>query len=103
MTTRSADLNKCFCQALVIMRGQIKTWPENCRFRRALRSSSKHCAATQNVEGIVNLEALKKEIDFSNKDVYNDVLNGVTLHPAKNTLFITGKDWEKTFEIKLID
>lgn len=53
------------------------------------------------VEKIINLSNLKKEIDMSTKDPGNDVLNGIAYHPQRKTFFVTGKDWEKTFEIRL--
>jgi glutamine cyclotransferase len=44
---------------------------------------------------------LKKKIDFSNKHPQDAVLNGIAYHPLRKTFFVTGKDWEKTFEIRL--
>lgn len=46
-------------------------------------------------------------IDFSGlKDMLNqtnyDVLNGIAYNPNTETLFITGKNWSKLFEIKLV-
>jgi len=32
-----------------------------------------------------------------------DVLNGIAYNHASNTIFVTGKNWDKLFEIKLID
>ena len=45
-------------------------------------------------------------IDFSNlKDMLNqisyDVLNGIAYNPNNQTLFVTGKNWSKLFEVKL--
>jgi glutamine cyclotransferase len=56
---------------------------------------------TGSVEAIVNLSELKKKIDFSNKHPQDAVLNGIAYHPLRKTFFVTGKDWEKTFEIRL--
>lgn len=53
------------------------------------------------VEAVINLGELKKQIDFSKLDVENDVLNGIAYHPIKKTLFVTGKNWDKMFEIKI--
>ncbi|MBT8171785.1 glutaminyl-peptide cyclotransferase [Candidatus Bathyarchaeota archaeon] len=46
-------------------------------------------------------------IDFSSlKDLLNqtdyDVLNGIAYNPNKKTLLVTGKNWSKLFEIKLV-
>lgn len=53
------------------------------------------------VQSVINLNQLKSLIDFSSLDENNDVLNGIAFHPIKKTLFVTGKNWDKLFEIKL--
>jgi glutamine cyclotransferase len=30
------------------------------------------------------------------------VLNGVAYHPEKKTFFVTGKNWDKLFEVKIL-
>ena len=53
------------------------------------------------IEGVVNLNKLRKSIDLKeqNKDA---VLNGIAYDSENDRLFVTGKNWNKTFEIKLI-
>ncbi len=54
------------------------------------------------VEGIINLTDLVKEMAKSQKLNGDDVLNGIAYDTAKNRLFVTGKHWNKLFEIELI-
>jgi glutamine cyclotransferase len=56
---------------------------------------------TGSIEKIIHLINLKKSIDMRTKDQGNDVLNGIAYHPKRKTFFVTGKNWEKTFEIRL--
>lgn len=51
------------------------------------------------VEAVLDLTALKAKI----KNPKADVLNGIAYNNKTNTLFITGKNWDKTFEIKVIE
>jgi len=30
-----------------------------------------------------------------------DVLNGIAYHPERQTIFVTGKNWDKLFEVKI--
>ncbi len=48
------------------------------------------------VEGIINLGDLKSKIT-QHPDV--DVLNGIAYNPKTKTVLVTGKNWDKTFEI----
>lgn len=50
------------------------------------------------VEGIVNLADLKKKVT---QLIDTDVLNGIAYNPATQTFFVTGKNWDKMFEIKI--
>ncbi len=52
------------------------------------------------VEGIINLTDLEKKIT---KHPKMDVLNGIAYNAKTNTIFVTGKNWDKMFEIKLVD
>lgn len=52
------------------------------------------------VEGIINCSDLRKEVT-QHPDV--DVLNGIAYNPKTKTVFVTGKNWDKTFEITLED
>lgn len=49
------------------------------------------------VENVIDFSDLKSKIKNPDKDV----LNGIAYNPATKTVFITGKDWDKMFEIKL--
>lgn len=50
------------------------------------------------VEGLVNLSDLKEKIT---KNQNTDVLNGIAYNPVSKTIFVTGKNWDKMFEIKV--
>ena len=50
------------------------------------------------VEGIINLAALEKKIT---KLPDTNVLNGIAYNPKTKTIFVTGKNWDKMFEIKI--
>jgi glutamine cyclotransferase len=50
------------------------------------------------VEAVIDLSTLKEQVT-QHPDL--DVLNGIAYHPSGNTLFITGKNWDKLFEISL--
>jgi len=49
------------------------------------------------VEGVLDLSALHAKI--TNKEA--DVLNGIAYNKKTNTIFVTGKNWDKMFEIKV--
>ena len=53
------------------------------------------------IEGVVDLRPLKKEIN-SIQDKDNEVLNGIAFNPETNKLYVTGKHWDKLFEIQLV-
>ena len=54
-------------------------------------------------EGIVNLKGLKKEMEKNQKlKPEDEVLNGIAYDAKNNRLFVTGKNWEKLFEIELV-
>jgi glutamine cyclotransferase len=48
------------------------------------------------VEGILNMTDLRKSMPDVTKD---DVLNGIAYNPKTKTIFVTGKNWSKMFEI----
>jgi len=48
------------------------------------------------VEGILNMSDLRKSM---NDITSNDVLNGIAYNPKTKTIFVTGKNWSKIFEI----
>jgi len=49
------------------------------------------------VEGVMDLSALRAKV--TNKEA--EVLNGIAYYKKTKTLFVTGKNWNKTFEIKV--
>ncbi|WP_088341432.1 glutaminyl-peptide cyclotransferase [Robiginitalea sediminis] len=51
------------------------------------------------IEGVVNFGGLEKQVTQHER---LDVLNGVAYHPARNTFFVTGKRWDKLFEVRII-
>ncbi|WP_413997969.1 glutaminyl-peptide cyclotransferase [Flavobacterium sp. W1B] len=52
------------------------------------------------VEGIINLIDLKSKITQLPD---TDVLNGIAYNPKTKTFFVTGKNWDKMFEIKVTE
>jgi glutaminyl-peptide cyclotransferase len=52
---------------------------------------------TGSVEGIIDLSGLRKLINATP----DDVLNGIAYNPKTKTIFVTGKNWDKMFEIKV--
>lgn len=50
------------------------------------------------VEGIINFADLKNKIT---KQIDTDVLNGIAYNKKTKTFFITGKNWDKMFEVKI--
>ncbi len=53
---------------------------------------------TGEVTGIINLSGLIKKLDPS---IRHDVLNGIAYNPKNKHLFVTGKFWDKMFEIEV--
>ena len=50
------------------------------------------------IEGVVNFGGLKSKVTQHDK---LDVLNGVAYHPDRKTFFVTGKNWDKLFEVTI--
>ena len=50
------------------------------------------------VEGVINFSGLKNKVTQHNE---LNVLNGIAYHPLRKTIFVTGKYWDKLFEIKI--
>jgi glutamine cyclotransferase len=50
------------------------------------------------IEGVVNFSGLKELVN-PHPDL--DVLNGIAYHPGRKTFFVTGKKWNKMFEVQL--
>lgn len=51
------------------------------------------------IEGVINFGGLKEKVT---KHPELDVLNGVAYHPKRRTFFVTGKNWDKMFEVNII-
>jgi glutaminyl-peptide cyclotransferase len=54
--------------------------------------------ATGAVEAVIDFSALKSKVT---RHPELDVLNGIAWNPKTNTLFVTGKNWDKLFEIRI--
>lgn len=58
-------------------------------------------SANGTIEGVVNLNSLRNKVDKPNaKKSY--VLNGIAYDHEGKRLFVTGKNWDKIFEIELV-
>lgn len=55
------------------------------------------------IEGVVNFGGLKSKVKKGKDwDDVNSVLNGVAYNKERGTFFVTGKNWDKLFEVKII-
>ena len=58
-------------------------------------------AQTGAVKGVVNMGGLMDRIKKGDDwDPLNSVLNGIAYHPERKSFFVTGKNWNKLFEIR---
>ncbi|SIQ60348.1 glutaminyl-peptide cyclotransferase [Maribacter ulvicola] len=54
------------------------------------------------IEGVINFSGLSDMITKTdNWDKTNYVLNGIAYHPERKTFFVTGKFWNKMFEVQI--
>ncbi len=54
------------------------------------------------IEGVINFGGLKSKVNRGSEwDDTNSVLNGVAYNKEKETFFVTGKNWDKLFEVKI--
>lgn len=54
------------------------------------------------IEGVVNFGGLSNKV--THHETWSDtdnVLNGIAYHPQRKTFFVTGKEWDKMFEVKI--
>lgn len=51
------------------------------------------------IEGVVNFGGLKNKVK---QHPELDVFNGIAYHPERKTLFVTGKNWDTLFEVRII-
>ncbi len=56
-------------------------------------------AKTGAIEGVVNFSGLRKKVT---QHANLDVLNGVAYNSKTNTFFVTGKNWDKLFEVTIV-
>lgn len=53
------------------------------------------------IEGVVNFSGLSDRITKGADWDANNVLNGIAYHPERKTFFVTGKEWDKLFEVTI--
>ncbi len=53
------------------------------------------------IEGVVNFSGLSDKVTKGQNWDANNVLNGIAYHPERKTFFVTGKDWDKLFEVTI--
>ena len=54
------------------------------------------------IEGLIDFRGLRKKLGNENAlDPLNDVLNGIAYNPNTKKLYVTGKDWDTLFEVKV--
>ena len=59
-------------------------------------------AKTGAIEGVINFSGLSDKItEGTNWDKANNVLNGIAYNTERETFFVTGKFWDKMFEVKI--
>ncbi|WP_040555824.1 glutaminyl-peptide cyclotransferase [Psychroflexus gondwanensis] len=51
------------------------------------------------VEGVIDFRGLRDKVKQHSR---LDVLNGIAYHKSSKRLFVTGKNWDKLFEVKII-
>ena len=54
---------------------------------------------TGRVEGVVDFSGLKEKVKQHKK---LNVLNGIAYHKLRKTFFVTGKNWNRMFEVKIL-
>ena len=52
------------------------------------------------IEGVIDFSPLKKQVT---QHTGLDVLNGIAYNPETKTLFVTGKRWDKLFEVEVFE
>lgn len=56
------------------------------------------------IEGIINFQGLRNKLtNINDLDPINDVLNGIAYQPETGKLFVTGKNWDKLFEVEIME
>ncbi|MBT8273141.1 MAG: glutaminyl-peptide cyclotransferase, partial [Bacteroidia bacterium] len=52
------------------------------------------------IEGVIDFSSLREKVKQHPK---LDVLNGIAYNPETKTIFVTGKNWDKLFEVEIVD
>lgn len=52
------------------------------------------------IEGVIDFSSLKDKVK---QHPTLDVLNGIAYNPDTKTIFVTGKHWDKLFEVEIVD
>ncbi len=52
------------------------------------------------IEGLINFSGLRDKVSQHDK---LDVLNGIAYNPDTDKLYVTGKNWDKIFEVEIIE
>lgn len=52
------------------------------------------------IEGLINFSGLRDEVTQHDE---LDVLNGIAYNPETRKLYVTGKNWDKIFEVKIVE
>ena len=56
------------------------------------------------VEGLIDFRGLREKLTNNDELVKsNHVLNGIAYNPNNKKLYVTGKNWDKLFEVKIIE
>ena len=55
---------------------------------------------TGDVEGLIDFRGLREKVTQHKK---LDVLNGIAYNPDTKKLYVTGKNWDKLFEVKIVE
>ncbi len=60
-------------------------------------------AKSGGIEGVINFSGLKSKVSKGKDwDDANSVLNGVAYNKERGTFFVTGKNWDKLFEVNIV-
>lgn len=55
------------------------------------------------IEAIINFKGLQDRVgNKKDLDPVNEVLNGIAYNQEEGKLYVTGKDWDKLFEVKIV-
>lgn len=56
------------------------------------------------IVGLINFKGLRDNLsNVDDLDPVNDVLNGIAYNPTTKKIYVTGKNWDKLFEVEIIE